>query len=213
MLPGSLAVAPEPGAVSRPRPICPPHTFGGDASGTGTRSDLWTRAVGQIVDAEIDRHYRPRPRTFFGVVERGDLESAGWLGALRGVERLGPSAPMAYLRVCIRGAIGDELRREWRAQGRVRRTIRWPWYWPGPQPDGPHLIGLRRLERGSAYQHTPIHAAPSRPVRHCADCPARLESPWAKRCPDCAAHRRLLRQRVHNATYTARRRQLEEAVA
>lgn len=108
-------------------------------------------AIACIVEAEVDRRYG-RERVFLGYLERGDLVSAGWLGAVTGMARRA-DAGLGYLRLCIRGAIADELRREWRALGRVARSILWPRYWPV----GEDTVGELRLMERWATSDRPRH--------------------------------------------------------
>lgn len=158
--------------------------------------EAWSQAVGEIVEYEVDRFARLIPHDG-GSVERGDLISAGWLGALENRAAAEEAdSNLAFLRVRIRRYVADALRREWRQLGRVPRTVMWPVYWP-------RTPGRVKADRYS-YER--------RRRRRCVDCPAEVPNPWSKRCPDCAKRRRLAKQRGYNM---ARWRRLHsiEAVA
>ncbi len=152
----------------------------------------WERQIAAIIDAEVDRRWDRRPRLDLGCLERGDLTNAGWLAVLQATARHGPDAPLGLLRLCARGAVGTALRQEWRARGRVPRTIRWPVYWP---------------QRGLRLPAGPRVHRPYR-VRRCHDCATALDVANAARCAPCAAARRLVRQRAANARYYRRRKAL-----
>ena len=72
----------------------------------------------EMIEAEADRYQRH----VRGAIERADLVGAGWLAFLTAPADMAPAA----LRLRIRGAVVDAMRREWRAQGRVDRPVRWP---------------------------------------------------------------------------------------
>ena len=123
------------------------------------------------------RHYA------LGALELDDLMSEGWLAYL--------TAP-AYshggaLRLRIRGAMRDALRREWRALGRVEQTVRWPVYWSS------RIHAPGQIARGN-YRKPYV-------VRRCVDCHEQIERiSNRKRCIPCArarkTHLERLRQRV-----------------
>ena len=138
-----------------------------------------------VIAAEADRIVRQTQGQALGAVERADLIGAAWLAVCQH-EHLSPPA----LRLRVRGAMRDLLRQEWRAQGRVSRTVRWPVYWP---TDPRARYGYRR---------------PSLLRRYCVDCQVFLESfgqqNARKRCAACQRTRRLAQQRRSNAAYYAR---------
>ena len=96
-----------------------------------------------------------------------------------------PDIGPAYLRIRVRGALRDAIRRELRAEGRLDRTFYWPWYRPASN----------RTWRTMA---APV-------VRRCADCSREIMRLGTRRCADCARERRRRKQRQHNAAYYRRR--------
>jgi hypothetical protein len=121
-----------------------------------------------------------------GALELTDLESEGWLAYL--------TAP-AYahggaLRLRIRGAMRDALRREWRSLGRMSQGIRWPVYWP------------KTFHRPG--QDTRSRMRVPYVVRRCLECRAPLERSNRKRCVPCAkAYKvRYERERLRSAATT-----------
>lgn len=113
-----------------------------------------------------------------GAVELDDLVNEGWLTALTARSELG----LPGLRLRIRGAMKDTLRRERRATGSTDAQIFWPVYWP------------KKFHAPGQVAHQNYRKPYT--VRRCLDCRAYLEplpNSNRKRCPPCVVeHKRVI---------------------
>jgi len=130
-------------------------------------------------------------RWIAGALEVEDLIGEGWLAYLRAPAYTHGGA----LRLRIRGAMQDALRREWKALGRTPQVVRWPVYWP-------KIFHAPGQVSRQGYRRPYV-------VRRCLDCRAQIErSSNRKRCPACVVTWRQAYKRRYNHAYRIQQRKI-----
>jgi len=141
------------------------------------------------------------------VLGRDDLWAeaiaAAWLMIIRRPE-VGP----AYLRIRVRGALRDAIRRELRERGQMNRTFYWPWFRPigaearcacGTVIASPYAHKCSDCRQPEASRRT---RGQVRLIGACVDCDAAVMSTREVRCAAC----RRLRAREYVRSFRARAR-------